>query len=398
MCILISRYPPDFSGQGIQVQRMLPWLREEGIDVEIVTARPQAGVVGDVDDEVPVERILIGGYRRFAQLQRLLRLSVWFRRNIRRFDVLHTIILEWGLYLNFPYLARRGIPVLNEMILLGSDDPLSISRHAFGSFKLGRMRRYVDLWVGLTGTFAPSLRDAGIPEDRFRVLIGGVDVDRYRPRPPDERRALRERLGLPLDARIAISAGAVQPRKGFDRVLAAWRASRPQPGRDLLLIVGPASEAEGLRGFHLEHAEAIRAEAASPGLVGTVRIVGRVDDLHYWMGASDYCVFLSRREGLGFVILEALASGLPCVVSPLDGIGHELLDHGVTGFVEENPDDAEAVARTLVRVREPGDETRRIAEAARRDAEQRFSMRARAQRLAGFYRELAGRSGAHPDA
>jgi glycosyltransferase involved in cell wall biosynthesis len=392
VCILISRYPPDFTGQGIQVQRMLPWLKQEGIDVEIVTARPQAGVTGRMDDEVPVQRILVGGRTRPAQLQRLLRLSVWLRRNIRRFDVLHTIILEWGIYLNFPYLARRGIPVLNEMILLGSDDPMAIAGQELGGFKLRRMRRYVDLWVGLTGAFAPSLREAGIPEERFRVLFGGVDVDRYRPRSPAERRELRQRLGLPPDARIAISVGVVQPRKGFDRVLAAWRASRPEPGRDLLLIVGPASEAEGLRGRFLDHAREIAAEAAAPDLAGSVRMVGRRDDLHDWMGASDLFVFLSRREGLGFVILEAMASGLPCVVSPLDGIAHELIDHGVTGFVEEAPDDAVAVARTVARLREPGEEVRRMGEAARRSVEERFSMRARARRLAGFYRDLAGRT------
>jgi glycosyltransferase involved in cell wall biosynthesis len=388
-CILISRYAPDFSGQGIQVERMLPFLRDEGIDVEIVTCRAQSGVTGRAEDPVPVERILISGHERLAQLQRLLRLSVWFRRNVGRFDVLHTIILDWGVYLNLPYLERHGIPVLNEMILLGSDDPLSIARQELGRFKLERLRRHVDLWVGLTASFLPSVREAGIPEDRFRVLMGGVDVKRYRPLAEDERRAVRDRLGIPPEARLAISVGSVQHRKGFDRVLKAWAASRPQAGRDLLLIVGPASRADGLRPRHAAYADEIRAAAEQPPLAGTVRVVGRVGDLHDWMGASDTMVFLSRREGLGFVILEALACGLPCIVSPLDGIARELLIEGETGFVMDDPDDPQAVARALERLRERNPRVERMRELARRTAVERFSMGARAKGLADLYRGLA---------
>jgi glycosyltransferase involved in cell wall biosynthesis len=231
----------------------------------------------------------------------------------------------------------------------------------------------------------------GIPEGRFRVIHTGVDVEQYRPLSDVERREVRASLGIREDARVVVSAGSLIERKGMDRVLRAWEQVRPRAGRDLLLIAGPASLAEGLRREDLPHAEAIRSAAAAPGLDGTVRIVGRVKDLERYLGMADLFVFLSRREGLGNVIIEAMACGVPSVVSPLDGIGRELIAEGETGFVMEDPDAAPEVGERISQLlAEPG-ARRGLGAAARRAASERFSMARRAETLARLYRELAER-------
>jgi mannosyltransferase len=113
-----------------------------------------------------------------------------------------------------------------------------------------------------------------------------------------------------------------------------------------------------------------------------------MDAVQDWVSASDLFVFLSRREGLGYVILEAMACGLPVIVSPLDGIADELVDEGETGFVIRDPDDPRGAAE---RIRELLPESPRrdaIRERARATALERFSLEARARRLAAIYRGL----------
>jgi glycosyltransferase involved in cell wall biosynthesis len=119
-----------------------------------------------------------------------------------------------------------------------------------------------------------------------------------------------------------------------------------------------------------------------------VRLLGRVDDLESYLGAADLFVFLSRKEGQGYVIVEAMASGLPCVVSPLDGIASEMVDQGESGVILSNPDDADAVAGELSRLLGDAALRRAMGDAARRSAVRRFSIESRVDALAALYREV----------
>jgi glycosyltransferase involved in cell wall biosynthesis len=262
---------------------------------------------------------------------------------------------------------------------------VSVGRTRFGRLKVHQMRRNVGCWIGLSGVFRPRLEREGIPPERFRVIPGGVDMSGFRPRGEAERRALRRALDLP-EGRVAISAGTIMHRKGMDRVLAAWARLNPRAGRDLLVLIGPDW-------WEPAYVEEIQRRSAEPGLKGTVRLPGLVDNVGDYMGAADVFVLLSRKEGLGYVTLEAMASGLPCVISPLDGIADELIEEGRTGHVAREPDDADAVGALLDGLlRDPARRERMGAE-ARREAERRFSHEARAAALRAAYRAAAEEQG-----
>jgi glycosyltransferase involved in cell wall biosynthesis len=389
VCLLLDRYPPDFTGWGIQVERLLPHLEARGVEPRVVTRVPAPGVSGTDAADDRVLRILPERPGALGRLAAARRLRAHWRAE--RPDVLHAALADWELYANLPWLARRGLPVLFEMVLLGADDPVTIARQRLGGLKR-RALRHVGAWVGITDAFRARVVQAGFAEERFHCVYPGVDAERYRPPAEAERAALRRSLDIPEDARVLVSVGSLMPRKGMDRLLAAWARLAPRSGKDLLLVVGPTCEAEGLRPRFLEHAAGLRARAEAAPLRGTVRFPGRVADGERWLAAADAFAFLSRQEGFGIVIAEAMACGLPCVVSPMDGIGAEIVDEGETGYVVERPDDAEAVARRLAALL--GDAALRAALGvrARRVAVERFSMQARADRLVALYRELVGRA------
>jgi L-malate glycosyltransferase len=396
VCLPIALYPPLFSGMGIQIQRSLPFLRARGVEVTVLTWRlPRSSGPAPPEEAGTVDRVLVPGGSRIATLQRVAQFRRYIERRHGAFDVLHSDVLGWEFLLNVGRIKALGLPVILEMVLLDGDDPVATSKEPLGDLKL-RLLKHVDLWVGISGAFRHRVLAAGLPGERFRVVYPGVDVATYRPPSADERRATRVRLDLPVDSRIVVSVGSIIRRKGFDRLLNAWGRMGPVRGRDLLLIVGPASLSEGLSRADLKFAQEILDATRTPALEGTVRLIGRAENVHDYLGAADLLLFLSRQEGLPIVSVEALAAGLPLVVSPLDGIDEIVLE-GKTGFIVRNPDDAGAVAALVSRLLNQSGERAAMSEHARRYALARFSFDARAESLASLYRELAARSRS-PDA
>jgi len=390
VCLPIPKYPPVFSGMGIQIQRSLPFLSARGVEVTVLTHRlPRS--FGSVLPETnrAVDRVLAYGVGRIATLWRVGQFRRYFETHRGIFDVLHCDMLGWEFLLNVRRLKSLGLPVIMEMVLLDGDDPVATSRERLGTFKLGFLK-HVDAWVGISGAFLPRVLAAGIPRERFHLIYPGVEVGSYRPLTPDERTRTRARLGIPVDSRIVVSVGSVIRRKGIDRLLSAWTRIEPVRGRDLLLIVGPATAADGLSGPDLAFARTIHEAIRAPRLAGTIRLVGRAENVQEYIGAADVFLLLSRQEGLPIVSVEALAAGLPCVVSPLDGIDEIVLE-GKTGFIVRDPDDPHAVAAVVTRLLDRPQERAALSARARAIALTRFSFDARADALASLYRQLASR-------
>jgi glycosyltransferase involved in cell wall biosynthesis len=395
VCFLLSNYPPAFAGHGIQIQRSLPYLAARGVDATVLTwAVPGRDQRLPADPVGRVDRLLASEPGRIGDLRRVFQMRRYFERRRGAFDLVHSSVVGWEFLLNVGRMRRMGMPVLVEMVLLGSDDPVSISRERFGSFKMSRLRD-VDYWIGISGPFRSQVLAAGIPDCRYSLVPTGVDVNGYRPLSAEERRAVRLRLGLSPEARILVSVGAVMHRKGVDRLLQVWERLGPVPGRDLLVVVGPITAEESLSPADLAYARPLLEKSRGPALDGTVRWTGMVGNVQDYLGAADLFLFLSRKEGLGTVILEASACGIPCVVSPLDGIAAEIIDPGRTGVIVGDPDDAAAVATTIAGLLDDAAARTAMGSAARRTIVERFSLEARADALSAIYRGLVG-SGDRP--
>jgi len=192
------------------------------------------------------------------------------------------------------------------------------------------------------------------------VIPPGVDVERFRPLGPVERKEARRRLGLAEDAPLVVGVSRLVPRKGFDVLLRATaRLADRLPG----LVVALAGE--GRDKARLER-EARRSGAP-------VRFLGRLSDeeLPPLLGCADAFAMCCRdrwlgleQEGFGIVFLEAAACGVPVLAGSSGGASEAVLD-GVTGLVCERPRDADAVAATLLPLLADPDLARRLGRAAR---------------------------------
>jgi glycosyltransferase involved in cell wall biosynthesis len=122
------------------------------------------------------------------------------------------------------------------------------------------------------------------------------------------------------------------------------------------------------------------------GLTDRVVVVGAQDHVEEWLAASDVFVLTSFNEGLANAMLEAMASALPVVSSPVSG-AHELVTESGGGVVVDITDRA-AFADAIARLTEDADLRRRLGQRGRCVIEQRYSLSTVAARYEALYTRL----------
>jgi len=216
---------------------------------------------------------------------------------------------------------------------------------------------------------------------RIRIVPPGVDHAFFG---PGHRPQARRALGLPLDGRLLLFVGRIQPLKCADvaiETLAELLESGREPYR--LVVVGGPSGPYGEKSL-----QRLRDVADSRGVRDHVHFVEPQPHelLSSYYRAADVCLVPSRSESFGLVALEAAACGTPVVASAVGGLT-TLVDHGHTGFLVDDPDPA-AYAGAVRRVFARPLAAERLSTAAVLRA-RRYTWRAAARTLVELHDELA---------
>ena len=217
---------------------------------------------------------------------------------------------------------------------------------------------------------------------RIRIVPPGVDHAFFG---PGHRPQARRALGLPLDGRLLLFVGRIQPLKCADvaiETLAELRAARRRalPPR---------------RGRRPERTRTGRSRCRACYDVADAR--GVRDHVHFvapqphellssYYRAADVCIVPSRSESFGLVALEAAACGTPVVASAVGGLT-TLVDHGHTGYLVDDPDPVAYAAAVRTVFDEPL-AAERLSTASVLRA-RRYTWRAAARTLVELHDELA---------
>lgn len=161
--------------------------------------------------------------------------------------------------------------------------------------------RAADGLLAVSDAMRADMAAIGIPADKVRVHRTGVDLDRFA---PADRAAAKYDLLVP--GHMILSVGALIPRKGHDVLI---RALTELPNVSLL-IAGDGPEYDSLT-----------ALAAELGVAERVGLLGPIPHTHLqqWLAAADVFALASSSEGLANAWVEALASGVPIVITDAGG-------------------------------------------------------------------------------
>jgi glycosyltransferase involved in cell wall biosynthesis len=255
-----------------------------------------------------------------------------------------------------------------------------MGKHDGGPFIGTRIerRRYrsADLVVAISdATKKDVLTLHHVPEERVVRVYNGVDVEAWAREPTLPIVQTLERFGLGGRA-FAFYVGGYHWHKNIEGMILGLARARTQ-GLDLdLVLAGHFSDV---------HAALIDDAARAAGVFGAVRRIGYVtdDEVRVLYRSAVAHLLVSRSEGFGLTVIEAMASGCPVVTTSLGSLAEIAGDAALT----VDPEDHAAIGNALVRVR--SDAALR-ADLIRRGKERapRFALRTQAEGMAKVYRRF----------
>jgi colanic acid/amylovoran biosynthesis glycosyltransferase len=229
-----------------------------------------------------------------------------------------------------------------------------------------------NMFLVLSCAMRDDLVKLGCPESKIRIHPNGVDLERFRPVLPKEKRG-------PI---TAIMCGREVEKKGFSYGFRALLAAR-RAGIDLRVKWLPAPGPLG---------QALRAEIRELGLDAHVDILDPASDPALVMRECDLILCPSvtavngDKEGVPTVLVEAAATGLPAVASLHAGIP-EIVMAGETGLLYPERD-IEGLTMGLIELARDDEKRARMGEAARRKVVEMYDARKLADTLETYYDEL----------
>ncbi len=192
---------------------------------------------------------------------------------------------------------------------------------------------------------------------KMQVIRNGTAI----PPPVDlqSRRAGRQTLGIPSDARVVIFVGRLHPQKGIPTLVEVMRQTLSTMSDVFFLVVGDGPLMPDL-------------QICAQEFGARMRLTGSQRDVAPFYAMADVVFLPSHTEGLPMVLIEAFAHGLPVVASDVDGIP-EVVQDGTDGFLC-HPTDAARMHERLVQLLEADALRKSFGVRARNTAETSFSL------------------------
>lgn len=342
VCQVISQYHPRASGAERQALAQARELTRRGHEVHVVTrALPR------VPRDESLDGVFVHRWVRAIEAGPLFAISfvAGVVRSLARlrdeFDVVHTHQALWesiACGVAQPWL--KSAPTLIQPASSGYFGEAREMARTRGFPLLRRLALQNTAFAAISGEIEREWLDLGVPTAKIRRTVSGVDTSHFRPGPS------AFEATLPPRPRVVFT-GRLHAQKNLQPLLQAWSGVVCQHAASLILL-GDGPDRPSLE-----------AHARELGIADSVFFLGRVDDPADYLRAADLFVLPSVAEGMSNSLLEAMATGLPCLASDIGG-NRDLLGDLAAGLLIP-ADDASRWTERIVALLRDAELRRRLA-------------------------------------
>jgi glycosyltransferase involved in cell wall biosynthesis len=278
--------------------------------------------------------------------------------------ILHSYLYHGDLWLA---LAAKlaGVP-----FLILSRRNLGHWRHKKPSLMDGLAGRFADLVVANSQSAGQvAVEHERVPRAKLRIIAGGIDLGSYAVRPGDS--ILSANAAIGMVANFSLVKGHVTLIKSIPLILESYPNAK-------FVLVG-----EGGQRLHIE------SLCRELGVSESVTFAGQVLDVRSYLERFDVFVLTSFAEGASNALLEAMATGLPVVVTEVGGNKEAVID-GQNGLLVP-PGDPAALAGAILGLLKNPEMARQMGRCGRARIEQEFSLTSMIKQFQATYLESCDR-------
>ncbi|HQU42937.1 MAG: hypothetical protein B7Z73_02680 [Planctomycetia bacterium 21-64-5] len=365
--LVTRRFWPLVGGAEIMAARLAGGLHAKGAATTILTARWQPDWPAEIEHHgVRVIRLANPQTRVWGTWCYMRAVGRWLRSHRSSFDLVYVSMLKHDAYAAVAAAQRGGFPIVLRAEGAGLTGDCHWQLEANFGLSIKRRCQKAQAFVAPSPAIEHELIVAGYARSRIHYIPNGVAI----PEPRDEADRAAARADLAeADASLAIGnqaplvvyTGRLHAMKGLEYVVRAWPSVLKRLPEARLWLVGDGP-------YRTQLNELI----GNLGLWGFVYLAGPFDDVEEFLRAADVFVLPSLEEGMSLAVLEAMAIGLPVVASDIPANQAIVEDH-VSGRLVP-PRDSDRLAATIVELIENRELADALAQEARRQASQRFSL------------------------
>jgi len=394
LCLVTEYYYPTLSGATERFRRYATGLKKRSIEMRVMTIKRGVAHTHENQEGVPVMRFFIENNSKMPPSAMLLgKVYNHFQTYGQWPQVLQIISHTLQGTPTVWRLRLKGVPCVNiiTMIPIIPSHPLAVAKRW-----LHQSLRYSPFNLLITSSIEVShnLTKLGVSSKRLKVIPNGVDINRFHPIDSiEEKQTIRRELRIDPNDEIILFVGFISYRKGVDLLFEAWpRIISSRPNARMILIgptEDPSLDISQNSSVEKSFFQQVMETVASLPFSERIAFLGEVNNIEKYMMAADLLILPSRHEGWGNVVAEAMACGLPCIVTPYKGLPSEFgkPDHEFL-LASFSP---ESISEKIIEVFENPDKKRQIQKTAREWSETHLDVEKSLDQYASLYQLISRR-------
>jgi len=284
----------------------------------------------------------------------------------QKIDLIHSHLLGSNVYAALAGLLAR-VPVVATYHGMVDVNP----QERFRKIKHLAMKWGIARYVVVSKSLFEDIQKQGLLNpSKTEVIYNGINTERYG---KNQAQTIRAQLGLHDEAILVGSLGNIRPAKSYDQLIAAAAEVITQNDKVHFVIAG--HQKAGLM------AE-LSTQMDRLGVAENIHFLGFQDDSAGMLGQMNNFLLCSSTEGFSISTIEAMATGLPALVTRCGG-PQEIVEHNKTGWMVD-VGDASALATGLLALIENSALAKRLALAGQKHVKKLFD----ADTMVGAYRRV----------